>query len=116
MYLMSSAMEFYYIASILHSIFIFAEMILLGKQLCSFAVADTQPLLQHSCNVEAGKSALNAQPSMLPCKLHTWQEQRRQLKYLNICVYSFLVLMANTPSISYWGYCISPQPTTVLLS
>lgn len=32
---MSSAMEFYYIANILHSIFIFAEMILLGKQLRS---------------------------------------------------------------------------------
>lgn len=32
---MSSAMEFYYIANIQHSIFIFAEMILLGKQLCS---------------------------------------------------------------------------------
>lgn len=32
---MSSAMEFYYIANILHSIFIFAEMILLGNQLCS---------------------------------------------------------------------------------
>lgn len=32
---MSSAMEFYYIANILHSTFIFAEIILLGKQLCS---------------------------------------------------------------------------------
>lgn len=31
---MSSAMEFYYIADILHSVFIFAQMILLGKQLC----------------------------------------------------------------------------------
>lgn len=31
---MSSAMEFYHIADILHSVFIFAQMILLGKQLC----------------------------------------------------------------------------------
>lgn len=30
---MSSAMEFYYIADILHSVFIFTQMILLGKQL-----------------------------------------------------------------------------------
>lgn len=43
MYLMSSAMEFYYIADILHSIFIFVQMILLGKQLCR----DTPLHLQH---------------------------------------------------------------------
>lgn len=85
MSLMSSAMEFYYIASILHSIFIFEEMILQGKQPCSWC----QATLQLLDNAEVVKSARNAQPSALPCELHTEQEQRRQLKYVNICLFCF---------------------------
>lgn len=40
-------MEFYYIANILHSIFIFAEMILLGKQLCSRPPTSFAALVKH---------------------------------------------------------------------
>lgn len=42
---MSSAMEFYYIADILHSVFIFAQMILLGKQLSRDAPLHLQQIL-----------------------------------------------------------------------
>lgn len=42
---MSSAMEFYYIADILHSAFIFAQMILLGKQLSRDAPLHLQHFL-----------------------------------------------------------------------
>lgn len=64
MYLMSSAMEFYHIADILHSVFIFAQMILLGKQLCRDTPLDQQPFSD-----AAEQSAQNAQRPIMSYQL-----------------------------------------------